>query len=247
MQQQADTRPIVRPEDIAEVWEIVQQMTKRKVDKPKPSVWIQKLDQVILVTQESWVAGYVVLLLITALLWLLPSWPLGATALAIVALVTLLIQAMLVLVIIRGTPSVVSYVKRPTETILELVDQASRADLSATNRLARCEREAIEYVLAQFLHQRLAFEARGSMLGGQLEKVGMFPALAASAGGAIVLFNSSYPWLRGLIFVVLAMYFLKFFSYGVTQEMDRVIALLKYSLEARNRIEKTKAKQIDNA
>lgn len=84
------------------------------------------------------------------------------------------------------------------------------------------------------------------MLGGQLEKVGVFPALAASAVGAIALFNSSYPCLRGLIFVVLAMYFLKFFSYGVTQEMDRVIALLKYSLEARSRMEKIQTEQTEN-
>ncbi len=248
MQEKVNSRPVVRNEDVAEVWAIVQQMTTREVEKPKASVWIQKLDRVIRVTQESWMTGYGVLLVLAAIMWFLPSRALGATALTIIVLVLFLIQTMFVLTIIRGTPSVVSYFRRPKESILELVDHANQVDLNTTNRLARCEREAVEYVLAQFLHQRLAFEARGSMLAGQLEKVGLFPALAASAGGAIALYNNSaHPWLRGLIFLVLAMYFLKFLSYGVTQEMDRVIALLKYSLEARDRVEKSGAKQAEAA
>lgn len=115
------------------------------------------------------------------------------------------------------------------------IHHALTHDLPFVNQLLLCERRAVEYVLVQYRDQRLAFERRGSMLAGALDRVGLFPALAAFVVVASTLWQTNLPWVRELVFLVPAFYFINLMGYGLTQEMDRTIALLECSLAMHDR------------
>ncbi|PRD94564.1 hypothetical protein C6P77_29490 [Burkholderia ambifaria] len=95
--------------------------------------------------------------------------------------------------------------------------------------LDRCNREAIQYVLAHYRHQRIAFERRGMMLAGSLDKIGFFPAMVAFVMLMIPTWSHLDPWIKYFALLVPAFHFLNMLSYGLTQEMDRTIALLEYA------------------
>jgi hypothetical protein len=106
-------------------------------------------------------------------------------------------------------------------------------DLPLVNRLLACDRDAMEFVLVQYRHERVAFEKRGSLFAGQIEKVGLFPALAAFAVIATTMWHNANVWIKVILAVVPFFYFMNFLGYGLGQEMDRTIALLEYGLATR--------------
>jgi hypothetical protein len=91
----------------------------------------------------------------------------------------------------------------------------------------------MEFVLVQYRHERLAFEKRGSLLAGPIEKVGLFPALAAFAVIATTMWHNANVWIRVVLSVIPFFYFMNFWGYELRQEMDRTIALLEYCLAMR--------------
>ena len=141
----------------------------------------------------------------------------------------LLYMTSLLLEIVGGWSFFNTLRKTPFAPLFSAIEDALIADLPAGNRLVLCERAAIEYVLIQYRHERCAFEKRGAMIAGALDKVGFFPAIAAFVALALTLWSN--VWARELVFAIPAFYFMNFIVYGLTQEMDRVIALLEYSLE----------------
>jgi hypothetical protein len=225
----------IQTHEIAEVQVIVDQLTKRKSDRPSQPAWMKHAEGAARTLLQSGVTGYLMAIAIALVISVAPSDALRETGLTILLLAMLLILAMFALQGAQVVPLLIAMFKRPFDPILELVNGAITADLAAVNRLSRCSREAVEYVLAQYKHQRLAYETRTSALAGQLEKLGLFPVLATFGVAAAALLNSPYQWLRGLVFLVPAFHFLKLMSLAVTQEMDRTIALLEYSIAARDR------------
>ncbi|MCK4152001.1 hypothetical protein [Ralstonia pseudosolanacearum] len=242
-----EQRPGIDPDEIAEVQAIVDRLTKRKPEKAKEPVWVQRVERVSKTLWQSGITGYLVAIAIALVISVAPSDALKATGLTILLLALLLILTVMALSGIQVIPLLVALFKRPFDPIFELVSSAIWADLDSVNRLSRCNREAVEYVLAQYRHQRLAFETRGSALAGQLEKLGLFPVLATFAAASTVLLSSPYQWLRGFLFLVPAFHFLKLMSLAITQEMDRAIALLEYSLAARDRSDSDDEKQKEAA
>ncbi len=227
-------------DEIAEVQSIVDRLTKRKSEKPREAAWVQQVERIAKTLWQSGVTGYLMAIAIALVISVAPSQALSATGLTILLLAMLLLLAMMALRSVQIIPILVAMFKHPFDPIFELVNSAILTDLDSINRLSRCSREAIEYVLTHYRHQRLAFEKRGSALGGQIEKFGLFPVLATFSVASTALLNSPYQWLRGLVFLVPAFHFLKLMTLGITQEMDRTIALLEYSLAARDRVEDTR-------
>jgi len=236
-------QPEIRQGEIAEVQAIVDRLTKRKIEKRKEPAWAERAERITKTLWQSGVTGYLTAIAIALIITVAPSQALGNTLLTIVLLAMLLILAVMALQGIQVIPLLIAMFKRPFDPTFELVNGAILADLDSVNRLGACSREAVEYVLTQYRHQRLAFETRTSSLGGQLERFGLFPVLATFGVASTALMNSPYQWLRGLVFLVPAFHFLKLMSLGITQEMDRTIALLEYSLAGRDRADAVDEKQ----
>jgi hypothetical protein len=165
----------------------------------------------------------------------LDSHPLAETVFAMGLLLTLLGTAMLMSPVLLSVPLLRKLYQTPFEPLFEALDDALSLDLPSVHDLAGCEREAMEYTLSQYRHQRQAFEKRGAMLAGSLDKIGFFPALVAFAMLIVPAWSHLDAWIRDFALLVPAFHFLNLLTYGLTQEMDRAIALLEYSLAARDR------------
>ena len=159
------------------------------------------------------------------------------TGLVITLVATFLGISFFVLVIVNGLTLVNTLRKTPFAPLLLVIDEAMTLDLPMVNRLVACDRDAMEFVLVQYRHERLAFEKRGSLFAGQIEEVGLFPALAAFAVIATAMWRNVNVWIKAILAVVPFFYFMNFLGYGLGQEMDRTIALLEYSLAMRSKVD----------
>jgi hypothetical protein len=223
------THPAIREANVHEVRQIVEQLTTRKRPTPAKSGISRRLEATEKALRTHALIGLGTTVILAALVFISRSHPLAGTAFAISTLVLLLYMASFLLEIASGWPLFNTLHKTPFVPLFSAIEDALILDLPVVNRLLLCERAAIEYVLAQYRHERWAFEKRGAMIAGALDKLGFFPTIAAFVALALTLWSN--VWARELVFVVPAFYFMNFIGYGLTQEMDRVIALLEYSLE----------------
>jgi hypothetical protein len=228
-----DTRPLIRDADVREIREIVETITTRPRPKPvKIGIWrfFANAEQF---TFMQMVFGYCTSVVLLALALMFHGAPLLNTGLSIAVVATLLGSSFFVFVIVNGLPLVNTLRKTPFAPLLSVIDEAMTLDLPLVNRLVACDRDAMEFVLVQYRHERLAFEKRGSLFAGQIEKIGVFPALAAFAVIATTMWHNANFLIKVVLAVVPFFYFMNFLGYGLGQEMDRTIALLEYSLAMR--------------
>ena len=222
--------PSIRQEDIEEVEEIVGRLTTRKRREPEKSAVQLRLEVMARSVRDHAVLSFVTLVILVALSYLFQSETLRAVVLAIAVLLGLLVMASNLLIIGSAVPFLNQRRKTPFAPMLLSMTEAIGLDLPAVLQLQRCERNAVEYVLVQYRHRRLAFEKRHALIAGPLEKIGLFPALAAFAIVAIKVWSVNSTWLHTLIFVIPAFYIMTFFDYELVEEMDRTIALFEFSL-----------------
>jgi hypothetical protein len=123
--------------------------------------------------------------------------------------------------------------KKPFFQFFYLIESSAEFNLKYVVRLENCDAIAIRYVLFHYEGERIAFEKRCGILVGSIEKIGFFPALAGL--GTLSISFSRLPvmqsWANALILLILAFYILSGAAFAMTQRQDRVINLLKYSLE----------------
>jgi hypothetical protein len=228
-----DTRPYIRDADVREIREIVEKITTRPRPAPvKIGIWrlFANAEQF---TFMQMVFGYCTSIILLALALMFHGAPLLDTAQVITVVATFLGISFFVLVMVNGLPLVSTLRKTPFAPLLSVIDEAMTLDLPLVNRLLACDRDAMEFVLVQYRHERVAFEKRGSLFAGQIEKVGLFPALAAFAVIATTMWHNANVWIKVILAVVPFFYFMNFLGYGLGQEMDRTIALLEYGLATR--------------
>jgi hypothetical protein len=228
-----DTRPCIRDADVREIREIVEKLTTRpRPERVKTGIWRFFANAEKFAFVQA-LLGYSVSIILLALVPMFPGAPLLGTGLSIAILATLLGIAFLVLIPVNGLPLLNTLRKTPFAPLLSVIDAAMTLDLSLVNRLMARDRYAMEFVLVQYRHERLAFEKRGSLLAGPIEKVGLFPALAAFAVIATTMWHNANVWIKVVLSVIPFFYFMNFWGYELRQEMDRTIALLEYSLATR--------------
>lgn len=228
-------RPSINRQGIDEVKDIVKRLTTRKRPERPRSRWVARIENAERLVRKLSLVGLAECCVLAFMSWLFNSHPLAETVLAMSLLVTLLGTAMLVSPIVLSVPFFRTLYRAPFEPLFEALDDALSVDLSIVDELAGCEREAIEYVLAHYRHQRHAFERRGAMLAGSLDKIGFFPALVAFAILVMPAWTHLDAWIRTLALLVPAFHFMNLLGYGITQEMDRAISLLEYWLAAHDR------------
>jgi hypothetical protein len=228
-----DTRPCIRDADVREIREIVEKITTRPRPEPvKIGIW-RFFANAEKFTFLQVFFGYSTSIILLALVPMFPGAPLLDTGLLIAILATLLGISFFVLITVNGLPLVNTLRKTPFAPLLSVIDDAMTLDLPLVTRLMACDRYAMEFVLVQYRHERLAFEKRGSLLAGPIEKVGLFPALGAFAVIATTMWHNANVWIKVVLSVIPFFYFMNFLGYGLRQEMDRTIALLEYSLATR--------------
>lgn len=227
--------PSIRRLDIDNVREIVGRLTTRKRPERPKSVWVARVENAEKAVRALAFIGLAECLVLAFLSRVFDSHPLVETVLALSLLVTLLGLATLISPVVLSLPFFRTLYRTPFAPVLESLTDDMRLDLPLVIELMECEREAVEYVLAHYRHRRLAFEKRGMMLAGALDKMGFFPALVAFAMLMIPTWSHLDVWIRELALLVPAFHFLNLLSYGLTEEMDRAIALIEYSLGARER------------
>jgi hypothetical protein len=221
--------------DIIEVRDILKELTVRKRPERSQSRWMFRIESAAKLVRMLALVGLAECLILAFMSLIFKSYPLAQTVSAMALLVTLLATAMLMSPVVLSVPFLQTLYRTPFEPLFEALDDALSLDLRLVHELTVCDREAVEYTLIQYRHQRQSFEKRGAMLAGSLDKIGFFPALVAFAMLIVPAWAHLDAWVRGFALLVPAFHFLNLLSYGLIQEMDRAIALLEYSVAAQDR------------
>ena len=219
-------------EDVKDV--IAKLTTRSRRGRPK-SKWAMRIERGEAAVRWLALIGLAECFLLAFISWLLDSRPLAMTVGVLSLLVTLLGLALMVSPIVVSAPFYRTLYRTPFAPLLDALREAIELDSDAVFELMGQEREAVEYVLTHFKDQRFAFERRGMMLAGSLDRLGFFPTMVAFALLIVPAWTHLDPWIRSFALLVPAFHFFNMLSYGLTQEMDRAIALIEYSLAARDR------------
>jgi hypothetical protein len=176
------------------------------------------------------------LMFATAILaFYMKSRPLIDTSIALAAISHVLFFGMHCAIIFGSVPFLWYVFRSPYGPFLALVKSSAYFDLKFVRALDNCSVEAVRYVLVQYRQQRNVSERRAGMIAGAIDKVGIFPALAALV---ILLTNllkapGTVPWASIFGPLLLAFNFLSIAACEMLQKMDRVIALLEFDIERR--------------
>ncbi|MBP1205232.1 hypothetical protein JOD97_003274 [Duganella sp. 1411] len=95
--------------------------------------------------------------------------------------------------------------------------------------MSACHPKAVKFVHRQFQYHRASLEKRGATLSGSIDKIGLFPALAALGVLWAALSNAPYgPWLVMLVPIIFVFHLLNLYSFGIQLKLDRMLAVLEY-------------------
>lgn len=121
--------------------------------------------------------------------------------------------------------------KRPYENLITQLQIDLQADARYLTRLAAYDKPTLQYALLQYRHRWDVADGRLSLLIGDLRKIGLFPAFAASAISASMLIkNDSSPWLW-LPLLVLATLHLLLLPLHNRERSQQVAELLRHAIE----------------
>ena len=176
----------------------------------------------------------VMVMLVTAGLALYSkSQALVSTTLALAIISQLLATAMMIPGIIVGALFLRQSIKKPYGVFLARVQGLAHVDRIYVNDFIKCSPHALRYVLMNYRYERNGQEKRAGMLVGAIDKIGIAPALAGLVLLTWNLFKlpGEIGWAGVFGPVLFAFYLMAFGAATMTHRMDRVIALLDYSIQ----------------
>jgi len=201
----------------------------RRMEEPKHEVW-NWLEKFSIHLQGHGVIAFLVMLIVAGLGFLFGSRSLLNTSFTIGVFASCLGFIILILLFVAMLPIVIRIVRSPKSIFVKVVLDYSRLNLPFINQLSTCDPVAIRYVLLQYKAERVALERRCAILAGPLDKIGLFPSLAAFVAVGAIILKVSGEMVHQLIYLVPAFYLIGFFAYINFQDLDRVIGLLELSL-----------------
>jgi len=162
------------------------------------------------------------------------SQPLANTTLTLGIIAQLLALAMMITTIVGGIIFANGLRKNPYGMVLERVRALAYRERAHIDGFAKCSPYALRYVLLCYRHERNGYEKRGGMIAGAIDKIGIFPALAALVLLVWNLLNipGAVGWAAFFGPLLFAFYWMALASAALTQKMDRVIALLEYGVQS---------------
>lgn len=220
---------------IQEVFAVASKMTTTKRPRLPETPLERRLTQLSELVITHATLGFLTMIVIAVLAYSSQSSPLLNTMTSVGILSILCVLIFFVLTILSTVPLLAKIRKAPYSPIFDLIELSINFDLQDIHRLKLCDKTAVQYVLMQYKYERNGLEKRGGILSGALDKVGLFPALGALALLSNGLSNVGFGggWIQMLAPLILAFYFLNLATFGMLQKMDKVIALLEYSLASR--------------
>ena len=173
-------------------------------------------------------SAYALLLVLMLIQHWIPRNVLIPLALIAAAIAELAGIAMIFTEIIVELPTLNQLRKNPLSAIFGALRTTTSHDLYYLQRLVECDRKALLYVQKYFQHQRAGLEKRGGLLSGNIDKIGIVPAVIAVLLFWHTLSQSIFAsWVPYLAVTLFAFHILNLISFGWQQKMDRVIALLE--------------------
>ena len=133
--------------------------------------------------------------------------------------------------ILVAIPALYQLKKSPFKFFFNQLRSTTTFDLKMVADLSRCDRAAVRYVAKHYQYHRAGLEKRGGILSGNIDKLGLFPAI----GAALLLWGqlsaSSYgSWGVWFVPVIFIFHLMNLYSFSLQQRMDRVIAGLEFSM-----------------
>jgi len=220
--------------EILEVFEIAKEATIAKRPTKELSKYEQWMDDVCDKLLSHQLIGFVIAIVLAVISAVWHDVELARTAFVTFTLSQLLGVILSIAVIAYSVPFVHGLFKDRFSQFMKLVESSTSFNLQYVEKLSNCNLLAVRYVLSHYEGERQAFEKRCGILVGSIEKIGFLPALAGLLTLSINLtkFNVLQSTANTLIGVVLAFYILSVGAFTMMQRQDRVIAILKYSLDA---------------
>lgn len=183
--------------------------------------------------QITWIALILSLLLIAMIPFAgtLARHTLMIIPLAVATIAQLCGALIVILPSVEAIPMVLQLKQRPLGFFFDQLRQTSSADVALLDQLKHCDPEAVRYAAKQYQYHRIAFEKRGGTISGNIDKLGLFPSLAT----VLLFWNSMHSstassWMMMLVPLLLIFHLMNLYAFGLQQKMDRVIAILEYSI-----------------
>lgn len=121
--------------------------------------------------------------------------------------------------------------KQPYSTVMQAVRASAHLDLQFLEELRACDRNVVQYVLRHYQYRRIALEKRAPLLSGNIDKIGLFPAIAGVALLWGTLSGSPYGhWFSMLPPLIFVFHLLSLWSYEHQERMDRIIGIMELRL-----------------
>ena len=236
MDKQINSDPIVLDADIKHVKDLASEITKTKRPVLPSSKFERRIAGISVNIQQHGLIISLMQIVLAIVFYFSQSFA-GFITFGFLTILGMLSGLSLCLLAIVGlVPFLFQIRKEPYGPFLQLVTLESEFDLQFVYRLSSCNVNSLEYVL-QYKLERNGLEKRGSMLSGAIDKIGIFPALAATA----LLFTNisdikfGNGWLKTIPPSILAFHLINLSIFPMLQKMDRVIALLEHTVKVKNK------------
>jgi hypothetical protein len=183
--------------------------------------------------RKAFLFGVSILVVIPLLYWSRSLFPkdivLPVLMIYAIASSTTLIAAMLAEALLI-VPTMQRMRSKPFEFFVSQLRSSAEFDFPTARALSACHPNAVKFVHRQFQYHRASLEKRGASLSGNIDKIGLFPALAALGALWVALSNAPYgPWLVMLVPVIFVFHLLNLYSFGLQFKLDRMLAVLEYT------------------
>ena len=220
--------------EVEKVMEIAEQATTAQKNPVPKTAIKRRLDAANTYIMSHGIAGFATTIAMALLAAYTKSRPLADATLVLGIVVQLAGLAILGIVVLGGILFFWHVKKSPYAPFFLLVKSSAEMDISFVHRLARCQKPAIQYVLSYYKYERNGFEKRGSLLAGSVERIGLFPALAALVLLVASLAKVSEVATWAVMFgpIIFAFYLMNVGAFAMTQKMDRVIAMLEFCVQS---------------
>ncbi|WP_395026136.1 hypothetical protein [Comamonas odontotermitis] len=224
------TPTMLQPNTLASLFSLLQEMTlvHRKNSEFEPSTRMHRLENGMLY-------GYLIAIALMAIAafvqYTRPSQHLAMVLLLLYAMVLLCGLGFMLLTIVNVGNVFWRHRKQRFPELLTRLQQDMNGDAAFLARLLCYDKATLEYALLQYRHRWDIFDGRVGLLTGDLRKLGLFPAFAASAMAASTLLKSDiniYLWLP--LILAACFYLVAFHAHGQRERPQQVATLLEYAI-----------------
>lgn len=221
---------MLKTESLDPLFSLLEEMTlvQREDGAFQPSAQMRRLESAALYGY----LGAMALLVIAA--WVQRAWPSQALAKSIWPLyvaVLLFALAYLLTSAFNAGHVLWRHRKQRFPGLLARIKLDIQADANFLTHLHGYDKATLEYALLQYRHRWNVFDGRVGLLTGDLRKLGLFPALTASAMAASTLLkNDSNMYLWMPLILAACFYLVAFHAHGRRERPQQVVDLIDYAI-----------------